>query len=241
MRLVNKKENKIEFAFKIEESLANAIRRYVYQVPVLAIDEVEISKNDSPLYDETIAHRLGLIPLETPKSANEDSVATLKMSVDKEGRVYSGELKGSAKVIYDKIPITILNKEQELELVAKAKMGRGVEHVKFSPGLMVYRNIMEAKIEKDCPQDILTELPQEDLKSKDGKIIIEDTLKWDKYEILSEKCREKGKEGIKINPTEELVISIESFGQMSSEDIFKKSIEELKKDLSSLSKQVAKG
>jgi len=240
MRLINKKENKMEFALEIGESLANTIRRYVYQVLVLAIDEVEISKNDSPLYDETIAHRLGLIPLETPKGAGENSVATLKISTDKEGSVYSGELKGNAKVIYGKIPITILNKGQEFELVAKAKMGRGIEHVKFSPGLMAYRNIVEVKIEKDCPQDILSKLPQEDLKSKDGKIIVEDSLKLDKYEILAEECKEKGKEGIKITPTEELVIDIESFGQITPEEILKKSIEELKRDLSSLSKQVAK-
>ena len=231
MRLISKKGNKIEFVVKIEESLANAIRRYVYQVPVLAIDEVEISKNDSALYDETIAHRLGLIPLETPKTVDGESVATLKMNTNKEGVVYSGELKGNIKVIYDKIPITILNKGQELELAAKARVGRGNEHVKFSPGLMSYRNVVEVKIDKECPQEILAELPKEDIKRKDGLILVEDPVKWDVYEICAEKCKKGDKELIKISPTDELVISIESFGQISSEDIFKKSIEELKNDL----------
>jgi len=41
----------------------------------------------------------------------------------------------------DKTPITFLNKGQELEIKATTKMGRGVEHSKFSPGLMFYRNI----------------------------------------------------------------------------------------------------
>lgn len=239
MKLIDKKQNKVEFSLKIDESLANAIRRYVYRVPVIAIDEVEISKNDSPLYDETVAHRLGLVPLENPKSVDEDSVATLKLSSDKEGRVYSGDLRGSLKVVYGKIPITILNKGQELELVAKTKVGRGSDHVKFSPGLLSYRNVVEVKIEKDCPQEILSELPQEDLKSKD-KIIVENVEKWDKYELAAERCKEMGKEGIKITPTEELVISMESFGQLAPEDIFKKSIDELKKDLASFSKQIAK-
>ena len=56
MELINKKDNQITFTAEIEESLANSIRRYMIQIPVLAVDEVNISRNDSPLYDVTIAH-----------------------------------------------------------------------------------------------------------------------------------------------------------------------------------------
>ncbi len=47
--------------------LANALRRSVDEIPVLAINEVDIYKNDSALYDEIIAHRLGLIVLKNQK------------------------------------------------------------------------------------------------------------------------------------------------------------------------------
>jgi len=63
MKIVEKKQGQIVFTVDAEVTLANSIRRYVNQIPVMAIDEVEISRNDSPLYDETIAHRMGLIPI----------------------------------------------------------------------------------------------------------------------------------------------------------------------------------
>ena len=44
----------------IDESLANAIRRSITEIPVLAIDEVEIYKNDSALYDEMLGLRLAV-------------------------------------------------------------------------------------------------------------------------------------------------------------------------------------
>ena len=53
MEVIDKKENQITFKAEISDSLANSVRRYLNQIPVLAVDEVEIYKNDSPLYDET--------------------------------------------------------------------------------------------------------------------------------------------------------------------------------------------
>src|SRR3989344_9190025 len=151
MEIIEKKNNKIVFKAEMDESMANAIRRYLGHIPILAVDEVEISKNDSPLYDETIAHRIGLIPLKTNKISSEKTPIKLRLNVKKEGIVYSGEFKGAMKVVYDKIPITSLNKDQELEITGIVKFGKGSEHAKFSPGLMFYRNVFDIKIDKECP------------------------------------------------------------------------------------------
>ncbi len=238
MKIINKKNNQITFIAEIDESLANAIRRYLSQIPILAVDEIEISRNDSPLYDETIAHRIGLIPLKMDKTANEKKDVKLKLDTKKEGMVYSKELIGNVKPVYEEIPITSLNKGQELEIVATAKVGRGKEHSKFSPGLMFYRNIVDVKIDKNCPREIVNVCPQKILKLENGKIIVKDNYKCDMCEACVEICKQK--DLIKLVPTKELIISLESFGQLSVEEIFKKSVEILKKDLKDVSKKVSK-
>jgi DNA-directed RNA polymerase subunit D len=238
MELVEKKDNIIIFRTKIEDSLANAIRRYVFEVPILAIDEVEISKNDSALYDETIAHRLGLVPLITPKTIAKTKEIKLKLTTKKEGLVLSKELKGDIKPVFDEIPITVLNKDQELELTAMVKFGKGSEHSKFSPGLITYRNIMEIKFDKDCPQEIIDACPKNLIKNDAGKIKVSDALTCDLCDICVESANKMKKDSAKIEQTDELLITIESFGQISPSEIFKKSIEELKKDLSEVSKEI---
>ena len=63
----DKEKNKLSFVLiNSTPSFANAIRRaIVEEVPTMAIEEVEFRKNNSILYDEIIAHRLGLLPLTT--------------------------------------------------------------------------------------------------------------------------------------------------------------------------------
>jgi len=238
MKSTIKKENQISFQTEISESLANAIRRYTNQIPVLAIDEVEIERNDSALYDETIAHRIGLIVLKTEKSMNSKTEIKLKLEVNKEGLVYAEELKGDAKVIYGKTPITSLNKGQEMILTGFAKMGRGEEHSKFSPGVIFYRNLFNLNIDKDCPKEVIDICPKRILKSEGGKIIVENSDECDMCEACADLCKKQGKDSIKITPTKDLAITIESFGQISPEEILKQSVEILKKDLDEINKKI---
>jgi DNA-directed RNA polymerase alpha subunit len=49
-----------------------------------------------------------------------------------------------------------------------------------------------------------------------------------------------GKNSIELTPSKELVITVESFGQISEEEIFKRAIKTLKDDLKEFAKKVGK-
>src|SRR3989338_2378222 len=131
----NKDEGKLSFILKNSNSaFANTLRRLIVDdVPVMAIDEVEFRDNSSILYDEMIAHRLGLIPLKTDlkgykmveKPEDRESLkCTVKLVLKAKGpcTVYSGELKSKDPEIVpvDKgFPIVKLLKGQSLELERK--------------------------------------------------------------------------------------------------------------------------
>jgi DNA-directed RNA polymerase subunit D len=238
MEIIEKKDNKVIFKKEIDESLANALRRFVNEVPILAIDEIEISKNDSPLYDETVAHRIGLVPLKMNKKFGPKTELNIKLKTKKEGMVYSEEIKGDAEIVFGKIPLTFLNKNQELEISGIARVGKGNDHTKFSPGILVYRNNIEIKIDKDCPKEVAETCPKGIFEIKDNKVIAKDVLKCDMCEMCTDYCAKIGKDYVKVNPTNKLIITVESFGQMNAGDILRKSIEVLKENLEDVSKKI---
>ncbi|MEC8221219.1 MAG: DNA-directed RNA polymerase subunit D [Nanoarchaeota archaeon] len=131
-------------------TIVNAMRRIILdEVPTFAIEDVEVVKNESPLYSETVAHRLGLVPLKTDlKSYNFKESCTcggvgcalcevkLTLAQKEEGYVFSGSIKSDDPQIVPadmNIPITKLFPGNELELNLKAVLGRGRVHAKWAP------------------------------------------------------------------------------------------------------------
>ncbi len=239
MKKVEKTENVLCFASEINETLANSLRRYVNQVPTLAVDEVEISKNDSPLYDEAIAHRISLVPVKSDKSVNEKTTAKLKLAVEGEKTVHSGDMKGDVEVVYKNIPITPLAEGQELELVAFLKAGKGSEHAKFSPGLMFYRNVSEITLDKNLYEEVKEVCPENEIKEKGNKIVVFDNKRKEVLDVCDGIAERAGSKA-EVDFKDEMIITVESFGQMSPEEIFKKSSEVLQKELLLVQKAIDK-
>ena len=212
----NKEAQKLSFVTDMPISLANAIRRSVLEIPIMAIDDVEIMKNDSALYDEIIAHRLGLIPIET--AANKEIKFKLKENGPK--TVYSSDLSPSIGTDYS-LPITILDEEQEIELVATARLGKGTDHIKYSPGLIFYKHNLDEEI-----LDFINI-------NEDGKI------SFDEEELKTKKLPEDQINKIKkARESKELIFSVESWKQIEVKEIISKAIEALNKNLDELNKAV---
>lgn len=148
----------------VDLSFANSLRRVIQaEVPTIAIDLVEIEINTSVLADEFIAHRLGLIPLDSreidqmnysrdcdcDQSCGRCSVTlTLhaRCTSDEVMKVYARDLiVGHDRpsnfignpVITDPDGqgslICKLRRDQELKLTCVAKKGIAKEHAKWAP------------------------------------------------------------------------------------------------------------
>ncbi|MEK6929022.1 MAG: DNA-directed RNA polymerase subunit D [Nanoarchaeota archaeon] len=229
MEVIEKTPERIAMRLEITESLANAIRRSVAEVPTLAIDDVEIFKNDSAVYDEVLAHRLGLIPLKTEKGMSSKTKIDLKLSKEGPGLVYAGDLKGPVDAVYEKIPITLLG-EGKVELVATAILGKGIEHAKYTPGLCYYRSILEVKSSPEI--DKIVEKSKGAIKNqKQGS-------KWlcDLNDAEINAIEKIDKEAIKNS--KEIILIVESYGNMAAKDILLKAIDALCDNLDEFEKEL---
>lgn len=154
IKVLNREQDSLRFVLSdVSPAFANALRRIILaEVPVMAIDDVMILENSSVMYDEILAHRLGLIPVTTDQAYNLPEECTCKselgcekcrasLSLEIEASdpveiVYSSSLKPEnpeVKPVSDKIPIVKLAQGQRVKLEAYARLGRGRDHAKWQP------------------------------------------------------------------------------------------------------------
>ncbi len=258
VELVSKDKEKLSFIIhSIDASLINALRRCAIEdVPVMAIEDVEFRKNNSVLYDEIIAHRLGLIPLKTdlesyslPEKCKCEgagcSMCQLKLSLEASnaGVVYASELNSkdpSIKPVYPKMPIAKLLKGQKLEFEATARLGTGKEHAKWVPGLVHYKHLPILTISKkvDNPDEVAGCCPQKVLESKDGKLTI------NKERLLNCNlccnCEELSKGAVKVERKDDYVFYVESWGQLPPKEIVTQAADAFLEKLSNIEKELKK-
>ncbi|MBW2964841.1 DNA-directed RNA polymerase subunit D [Candidatus Woesearchaeota archaeon] len=244
----DKKQNRVTFLVKgATPAFANMLRKSIIDdVPTMAIEDVEIRKNSSVLYDEMIAHRLGLVPLVTDLSAYnlpEDctckgegcSKCQLQLSLKAKGPgfVYASEMKSKdPKVVpvYPKMPIVKLIKGQTLELEATAVLGKGKEHSKWTPALAFYKYKPVIDIKKGVkdPKAVADSCPVDVYSVKNKELVINDDA-MNKCHLCGA-CADVDPEHIKLNESDkDFIFTVESWGQLAPAEIVSTAVELMKK------------
>jgi DNA-directed RNA polymerase subunit D len=164
---------------------------------------------------------------------------------EEEVTVYSSEIKSEdpyVKPVHSNIPIVILAPGQHISLELRARIGRGLEHAKWSPATVaITRNVAEIKVIKElcnlcgkcvevCPRRVL---------NIDGDVVrVGRVLDC----IICKQC-------VNICPTKAIdvvnleyknILRVESSGALEPETIVRLSLELLRLDLASLQNFIEK-
>ena len=194
------------YLLNVDLSFANALRRIILaEIPTMAIDIVNIKSNTSPLFDEFISHRLGLIPIESSEAVKYEFSRSCSCkdfctscSVEFVLKVKCEKNEGTLEVTTDHIialdktcrvvpvtypgedPILIckLKKNQELDMHLIAKKGIAKEHSKWSPvSTVIMQQEAEIDINKNKIDSLSVEQKKELVKSCPTKVFSYDEYK----------------------------------------------------------------
>jgi DNA-directed RNA polymerase subunit D len=142
---LNSTENELHLLFEnTTEEFMNILRRAAsYNIDTFAIEDVYFKSNNSVMYDELIAHRLGLLVIKADPAIKSLDDPKIEFKLEKTGphtvRAKDIEIVGEGvEFVNPHAPIIMLSKNQNLEFTAVAKIGNGKEHMKWSPGNIYY-------------------------------------------------------------------------------------------------------
>ena len=216
IEIVEMEDTRAKFILKNSSpAMANALRRTMLQdIPKMAIDKVDfhlgpIMQDDkeyesvTSLFDEIIAHRLGLVPVPTTdqftfqKDCSCGGVGcpgcSIMYSLNKvgPGTVLSGDLlplgDSTLKVKDEFIPIVELTDSQAVLIYATAVMGTAKQHVKWQAAFGVGYSYMPA-IEIDAAKAADSDVRDYAVKTypglfkvEDGKLVVDDIYRASRY------------------------------------------------------------
>ncbi|MFH1683158.1 MAG: DNA-directed RNA polymerase subunit D [Candidatus Woesearchaeota archaeon] len=232
----DKKSNRLSFVLKdSEESFSNTIRRMIIEeVPTLAVEDVEVKENSSALYDEMLALRLGLCPIKTDLKSYElkdkckcggEGCARCELKLvlkgAKKGYIYATEAESmdpKCKFVYA-MPVAKLLAKQKIEMQMTAILGKGKEHAKWSPGIAWYFGWPELKTTAKSNLEAFSK--HDAVEAKAGNLKIKDINKWNG--ACEELCEVNG---VEVNFSDkDFVFNVESWGQLSGNEMLEKSAE----------------
>jgi len=242
----------------INPALANSLRRVILrEVPVMAVDELEVKFNDSALHDEILAHRLAMVPLKTPlKGYNlpeeckceegKCSKCTVTLSLSKEGpsTVMSGDLQSSDENVVPvspSIPLVRLEKGQKLEFTAFARLGRGRQHAKWQPGIASYKYQPIVRVDPgkcDGCEECVEACPPKILQPSDGRVVVKEVERCILCRACEKVCKRKA---VTVSfDDSRFIFRVESHGSLRPEQLFLQAVGILEEKCRELEKLVGK-
>lgn len=232
----------------VSAAFVNALRRTILsELPVYACNEVVFYDNSGPLFDETVSHRVGLIPLSTPVDSDDDSrMVTLSLEAEGPRMVYSADLVSDdpeVMPIDDGFPIVKLGEGQRLAFNAECTVGYGREHVRWQAGLASYKNYPVITIDseqcnrcescvKACPVNILA--------VEGDALVVTDVTKCTFCRSCEEACAKSNEETLITVSLDrnKFIFTLESFGNMSAKDLLTTALKVMENKSSELSSQL---
>lgn len=254
IHILSKTDTEIKFLMEdLNPQFANALRRImISEIPIMAINSVDFTENESVLYNEVIAHRLGLVPLvfdikkfhfkEEDEKADSLSEVVLVISKKGPGMIYSKNIKSSdpdVKPLYDNIPIVELFDDQKLKLEASASLGYAKNHARYQAAIAHYRYFPTAVL-KDKPtnqEEVMKSCPKNAIKI-DGKEVSV-TMDCDLCKECVKVAKPKGVLEIDGDPTR-FIFNVESISGLNPEEIVLSAIDILKEKAKDFGKEVKK-
>ena len=261
IEIIEMAERKAKFILKNSSpAMANALRRTLLSdIPKMAIDKVEFHlgpimddsgkeyESVTPLFDEIIAHRLGMIPVPTDLELfgfQEDCACggegcpncSIMYSLNKIGpcTVLSGDLmplgNPDLKVKDEFIPIVELTDGQAVLIYAHAKMGTAKQHVKWQVCNGVgysYMPVITVVPEKAGDEDalkIVQESKSDVFAIEDGKIVVKNPINCSDYIDTIDRLTEMG--AIEVHGDEsQFIFKFETDGSLTAQQALDKAVE----------------
>ena len=178
LEMIESNKNSIRFKLSgISFNFANSLRRIaINSVDTFAIDSVTLYENSGAMFDEYLAHRIGLVPIHTPLSGyTKNDQIVFSMNASGPTVVYSKDLRSSDKevrVANENIPIMKLREGQTIRLDGKAVMNNATRSAKFQPALVTYKALSDTDFEFYI--ESFGQLPPQEVLRKALSIITDD-------------------------------------------------------------------
>ncbi len=237
----------------------NSLRRIMLsELPKLAVEDIVIYDNTSPLFDEIISHRLGLVPIPTDLSLlsfRDECVCkgkgcpncTVRYTLSKEGQgvVRSGDLLPEEKswaITENNITIVELFNDQRLILEVEAVLGRGRDHAKWqpvqAPGFKYYP-IVEIDHKKCNLCNKCVEIcPKNILEIKNDKLFVNDIEKCTTCQSCVEICENNAISA--RGDDSKIIFHFETDGSLTAKDALRESSKILAEKYAEFSKLLKK-